>query len=291
VGVTRSFKESPRLWILGILFLVVGIGLMFVAHEIEVTYPLPSEILRDVGIALCISVFIAALIEIGLARKMFENGLNAIMRQTVPEEVWEDIRQHVISQPIIRRKFQITMVIAENKDEYISTTTLDYDVESLRDVLTHHIHHDLDVHRTPQTLPPGRYKEIKVDGSSISLAKAISDDGLTAHFDMHFVKRAKIKHVFVEFKERVQVPADAITWWMPTPTSVVCVNVTVPQGIDVKVKAHHPEQELLDGNLATGWTFSGVMLPGQGLEIQLIQELVAPVPASSSAKSPTAAAS
>ena len=259
----RRVRESLILWILGALFLIVGIGLIVVAHGILSGHVLLSEILRDVGIALCISVFIAVLIEIGLAHQMFEKGLNAIMRQTVPPEVWDEIRQHVISQPVIRRDLHIKMNIANDNGSYISTTSLDYIIESLRGVFTHHVHHELDVHRFA-----AGYQEISVDNHPIDLKEAVSDDHLHAHFDVDFIRSSNNKKISVIFSERVR-ETDVINWWMPTATSRLCVTVTVPDTLDVRVRVHHPEDKLLHLVAPRHWAFDGVMLPGQGLEIQL----------------------
>jgi hypothetical protein len=263
----RSAKESLTLWLLGALFLIVGIGLILGAHKLQSGYVLFSETLRDVGIALCISVFIAFLIEVGLAHRMFENGLNAIMRQTVPPEVWNEIRQNVISQPVIQHDWHITMKIEKGNTEYISTTTLHYVIESLRDVWPHQVHHELDLNRNPVTPPGNRYEKISVDSKPVDLQKAVSTDKLKADFEVPFIGHGKKKKVSVRFSERVS-ETDIITWWMSIATIGLSITVTVPDNLNVTVSAHHPVGVFQVG-VKGHWVFKGVMLPGQGFEIQL----------------------
>lgn len=107
---TAKAKESAVLWTLLLIVFLVGVAFIYVSHEWkEALGELAAEIFRDLGIAFCIAALIAFVIEVGLARKMFANGLDAIMRRTVPPEVWEEIRQRVISQPVIREGFRLTM--------------------------------------------------------------------------------------------------------------------------------------------------------------------------------------
>ena len=284
-GLTGRVKESPLLWALGAFFLLAGIGLIVLAHEIETRQPLASELSRDLGIALCISVFIAALIEIGLAKQMFEKGLNAIMNQTVPPEVWSEVRQHVISQPVYRHRFSITMDIALSNDEYVSTTTLEYKLQSLRDVLKHRVHHRIDKHRALKNYIGSRYKFVKIDDQPINdLQSYISADHLSVDFDIQFSPRRKEAKVAVQFLEYID-PTDTINWWMNTSTETVLVKVSAPVKFEADIEAHHPAPRgLLTGDLASGWTFGGVMLPGQGLEIRLVlPAIAAAIPASASA--------
>ena len=274
-GIRRSIRESPALWGLGLFFLTFGIGMIFAAHEreIEGTDKLLPEILRDVGIALCISVFIAALIEIGLAHKMAENVLDAIMRQTVDPEVWNEIRQHVILQAVLRSNLELCMTITGTGPDYRLTTTLDYQIESLRDFFNHRLQHELDFHR----IEPADcgYQEIKVDEKALELKKVVSDDRLIATFDVYFVKAREKKSVKVEFIETV-AGTDVINWWTTTATKGLTVGVTVPltdsgsPALAVTIQAHHPAGEFKpDPHIQTKWTFEGVMLPGQGFEIRL----------------------
>lgn len=264
----RSIKDSPTLWRLGAGFLVAGITVIYISHKIEAQHGFSSEILRDVGIALCISVFIAFLIEIGLARKMFANGLDAIMEQTVPPRVWDEIRQHVISQPVVRHDFTITMNLAKSMNDYVSTTTLEYTVESLRDALTHHVEHELDAHRNPDPVPCVRYEKISVDNSGLPLQEVVSEDGLKAAYDVNFAWVGDTRKISLSIRELVKA-TDVISWWMTNPTDGLKVEVNAPADLDCEVIAHHPTKGLHDDPKKKGyWRFLGVMLPGQGFEIQ-----------------------
>jgi hypothetical protein len=253
-------------------FFIAGVGLIAYAHHVVASgEPLQAEIARDVGIALCISVLIAVLIEIGLAHQMFEKGLNAIMRQTVDPDVWEEVKQHIVAQPVLRQDFHLTMKISARNGEYVSTTTLEYSLRSQRNVLKHRVHHEIDAHRNLKD-KARRYQFIKLDDKDKDLATVISNEELDADFDISFTRRKREAKVALQFLEYID-PIDTINWWMTTSTNKVFVNVEVPTNFNAVVQAHHPAaKELLKGNLAEGWTFDGVMLPGQGFEVRVVSK-------------------
>jgi len=265
---THSYKESRTLWLLGGLYLAAGFGLLWISHLVQGGRSPLAEILRDFGLALWISVIIGTLIEFGLAHKMFVNGLDAIMRRTVPPQVWSEIRQHVISQPVIRHCFHITMIIKEDNGGYVSTTTLEYVLESLRDVFPHHVQHVLDADRNPKNSAGGRFRDIRVDNKPVDLRSAVSIDRLSARYDVYFEREGDRKKISVTFLESVR-ERDVSNWWMRDVTINLKITVVTPATLQAKVKAHHPEEKLLKPGVKVEWEFPGVMLPGQGFEIQL----------------------
>ena len=119
--------DDKRLQVaLGILFLV-GCGFIVVAHmsQVEAISRLLADLLRDVGVALCISVVVATIIEISLSRKAYLLGLDAIMMRTVPDDVWQEFRQDVVTQPVMRENLSVVMRFqGVNNGRCISTTTL-----------------------------------------------------------------------------------------------------------------------------------------------------------------------
>jgi hypothetical protein len=99
--------------------------------------------------------------------------------------------------------------------------------------------------------------------------KSTSGDQMSVDFDVAFSKKRKEAAVELQFLEYID-PTDTINWWMNTSTNTIRVKVMAPQEFtDVIVEAHHPARALLTGDRINGWTFDGVMLPGQGLEIRV----------------------
>jgi hypothetical protein len=262
----HHLRRDPVLYAAGLCLLIVGIGLVAISHRIEPRSKLAADILREFGIATFISVTIASLIEIGLARKTFEKGLDAIMKQTVPEEIWDEIKQHVISQPVLRRNWAIVMDIKRKEDgKYVSETTVSYSIESLRDLLTHKVHHEVDGHRVIDG--DHCFKSIGIGSDSIDLTKVVKNN--KADFSIYFPQEKNKKSVEVKMEERVG-ESDVINWWMNTQTLGVTVEVHAPATLSVEVHPHHPEKKILakiENN--PRWECKGVMLPGQGFEIRL----------------------
>jgi hypothetical protein len=282
----------------GVLLLAVGGFFIYSARHFR-TGSLRAELLSELGIAVWISVLIAALIEFHLARKTFAKGLDAIMNQTVPEEVWSEIRQHVISQPMLRYDWAINMSLDKEPDEkgrYKSTTTLTYDIQSLRDLRNQEIHHEIDHPRVVDPARPfrsikrqnlrevnsqeptsGEPKKIHLesDGQEESLdLRDIVKDGRKASFWTFFLYEKEWKRVEVSFQEWVN-PTDVINWWMNIATRKIRVEVDVPSGLNVELHAHHPEENILGKSTPAEanpkrWETSetAVMLPGQGFELR-----------------------
>jgi hypothetical protein len=266
-----------------LIVFLVGVTFIYVSHEWkEALGELAAEIFRDLGIAFCISALIAFVIEVGLARKMFANGLDAIMRRTVPPEVWEEIRQRVISQPVIREGFRLTMDIPQPKDgeEYVSKTTLYYELVSLQDGLNFYVEHELDAHRNPKGTGSvaERFTSVEKGPSSSKdhqtyvgegLNELLSANGLALKFPVTFEHNRDKMPITIHFKEVVHLP-DIVTWWMTTASlNPEFVITNLPPNMTVDLEAHHPAHDQLKPNGPRSWKFDGVMLPGQGVEFRL----------------------
>lgn len=266
---------SPRLlWFLFRLF-IAGIILLLAARAAVLHGTIWSEIVRDLGIALCISVVVALIIEVSLSRKIFLRGLDAIMERTVPDEVWQDFRQHVISQQLMRENWTLTMNIRELQDRRLaSRTTVSYVIVSLQDALATDVFHELDSHRS---LPGADHRFLRAtigrdhygDPAQLLGEKLLSEDGLTLRVLVNLKKYGDRSPVELEFEERLTCP-DTIVWWMGRVTKNITIVVKgVPEAMCVGVKTFHPAQGQLEQIADQTWQFTGIMLPGQGVEIRV----------------------
>jgi len=269
--IAHVVKESPILWMLLLFLFIIGVGLIAFAHGSvgSSSDHLLAEVLRDLGIAFCISVLIAFVIEIGLARSMFANGLDAVMNQTIPPDVWKEIRQHIITQPIVRQKYCLTMNIKPTTEagELVSETQLTYEIESLKDALSYTWLHELDAHRTPHGTAASRYSRAHVTGGK---AERLGDN-VTAKLSRDFDHEKDTATVGLAFTEVVKCP-DTISWWMRITTRNPEFSFPVlPSDMEVELSPCHPGgQGRLKpvGREVRHWQFDGVMLPGQGVEIR-----------------------
>jgi hypothetical protein len=282
--IKSNVEESTILWFSLFVAFAMGAFLIFIYHEWKTLLGEPwAEIVRDLGIAFCISALIAVMIEIGLARKLSSNVLDATMRRIVPPEVWEEIRQHIISQPITRERFVLTMSIPQHKDgeECVSHTTLQYDTVGWQDALTFDIEHELDVHRNPQGTGPkaDRFKVIQKGNPGSSeyvnyvgdkLNNILSENGLVLKLPVEFKHHKDKVPIKIVFHEALHAP-DIVNWWMSAATvEPEFVVDDLPSNLNVVIQAHHPKPTLLTPMPSSNrhWKFHGVMLPGQGVEFR-----------------------
>ncbi len=276
---STNHNHGVNLWYLGSLFVV---GLLFIglsqwfeaatgAGWIEIAEHLGLEILRDLGIAFCISVVIALVIELSLATDTFISGLDAIMNRTVPPAVWEDFRQHVITQPIMRKDWHVKMMINPQGDgKWISETELAYVVLGLQRAPSVQIGHDLDVHRTPNgcshRFKKAKFGQVEYAGSSLD---AIVSDVCNIEFPDALINYDDEIPVEVAFVELISCP-DTIVWWMARTTENVFLTInSLPKEWSVEVRSFHPSGKKLEPIGENKWKFTGIMFPGQGLEVRV----------------------
>jgi len=272
-------KHSSIPWPFLSKMFLLGLILILLAHVILAQWNrcewvhLLGDVVRDLGIAFCVSVVIALSIEIGLTREVAANVLDAIMKRTVPKDVWDEMRDHIISQPVIREEFHLTMDMknVRESEEGLSNTTLSYTLVSLEGAMSYNVQHELDEHRTPKTLKAGesRFQSVEVDKESYTgtkLAQCVHD--LAVDLPVVFTRLKDRVSVKVTFKEVIKMP-DVVTWWMSTITRNPTFEIAnLPPDVLVRVEAHHPELGALTHTADTKWEFKGVMLPGQGVEFR-----------------------
>ncbi len=241
---------------------LTGIGLIAAPHYFPVGQVV-DEILRDLGIAACISVLIAGLIELSLARKTFVKGLDAIMMRTVPEDVWRNFRDHIISERLIREHYVATLTVVEQGTQYKLTTSLKYELVSLRSVLNTTITHELDHHRPPAT-PPGKVTKATITSGSDVTTGTTEENKIVLPVKLKgYGSRSTAE---VGFEELIN-DSDTVVLWMSYTTRKVTVKTDLPDSWTVEVRTAHSAQDQIEEGHP--WKFTGVMFAGQGVEIRL----------------------
>jgi hypothetical protein len=302
----RDIAKRPGHYLAGLAFLVLGAFLIVWGTNWKSSHALAADILSEFGIAIWIAVLIAAFIEFHLTEETFRKGVNAIMNRIVPEEVWSEIRQHVIRDPVLRYEWKINMTMESDPnapDTYISETKFTYYIKSLDDSLHQKTHHGIDHHRvvnleepfekiTRQKMKEARSEENSQESTSGQPKSIllIPEDGQEEEnvlknienrervsFYLDFTYEKEWWKVEVSFQERVY-PRDVINWWMNVATRKITVEVDAPSGLNVELHAHHPEENILGKSTQAEtnrkrWETSetAVMLPGQGFELRFSQ--------------------
>lgn len=231
-----------------------------------------GEVVRDIGIAFLISALVAVIVELSLSRETYLRGLDAIMRRTVPDCVWEEFRQRVITQPLMRKSWSIRMKIRRQEDgRCVSETRVAYTIVALHDGLDTQVQHELDVYRTVPG-ERGRFARVICEGiEQADCEKGRTDGGMALALPIRLERHDDTKEIALEFNEVVRCP-DAIAWWMSLATESVAVFVDeLPRDLAMVVKTFHPSQRTHNElEVGKGWRFEGTMLPGQGFEIRVM---------------------
>jgi hypothetical protein len=272
IGVDDTGSRKLVCWLCFVFTL--GLFLIYFSQQQLIHASPIGEICREVGIAFCISVLVAGFIELSLSQRIFVRGLDAIMKRTVPPEVWEEFRQHVITQPMMRKDWTLTMSMEQELGgQYVSTTSVNYTIVSLKDKLKDQIIHEVDLHRTPAGHRI-RFTRAMIGYDSYDSHKKLTDKKLLLGelklmFPVKLRKNKATLPVEVEFKEKINCP-DIIPWWMSRVTQNVKVTIEhLPTSWSVVVKTSHPAKDMRNKIGTNEWEFTGIMLPGQGFEIQI----------------------
>lgn len=267
------FSDSPWNLRFQLFFLFIIGGFLIVVSHLPASFDerFVGEIVRDIGIALCIAVIVAWIIELRLSGDTFIRGLDAIMKRTVPNEVWEHFRQHIISQPMSREHWTLKMNIEEQSaGGYVSRTALSYRVVALEDRLDRPVMHGLDRHRD---LPGDgrRFKGASLDGKEVpDLAPFLTDDGRTLTLPVSLPKCGDHLEVALQFDELIRYP-DTIVWWMNRTTSDVSIEIVgAPETWTIEPRVFHPSRRKFEPTTGNRkWHFDSLLLPGQGFEIRM----------------------
>jgi hypothetical protein len=200
------------------------------------------------------------------------------MKAIIPEDVWEEIRRHIVGQAVIRENYCITMSVDDQVltgGDYISSTTLGYWLRA-GEAQIFNAEHELDGYRTGKdsggNLP--RYVSATVGTRSYvgdELRGFLTPGGLGINLPVKFSKAGEAVWVALELREVVRFP-DTFTWWMPVTTRRPEFKVArMPLNMRFEIKVCHPMPDLLKPRMAEKhWQFDGIMLPGQGFEIRTL---------------------
>ena len=92
-----------------VLIFLLGAILISVASSTIPHASIWHEVIRDLGIAFAVAATIGGIIEWTLARDLELRGINAAVAEFIDPAVWKEICDHIITQPVMRQNFCVSV--------------------------------------------------------------------------------------------------------------------------------------------------------------------------------------
>lgn len=280
------------------LVLVSGIALLLLSRQFQPD-TLWRELIRDLGIATVVSFIVTVVIETYSARRReadIRSGvLDAILGKIIPMRVWDEIRSNIIAPGIVCEGWHLEASVSKRpvvlspavvlspgqppEESLVATGTLTYRLHNqLNREQTVPISHELQCQArgTDQsgalpaflrwTCTPSSGESVEYDGAALRQKKLWRADMLKIPTPIAPSPGA----VQIGLKRREIIPVPGVypwymNWVTENPTITIKTDAT---DLFFRVIARHPNSKLLRQIIpGEAWTFDGVLLPGQALEI------------------------
>jgi hypothetical protein len=292
------------IWFLTIIALIVGSLLILWASSIRKSDPhsLRGEILRDVGIAFIVAIIVTGIYELHmrtiLETEKMEDVLSTVMKYNVPKSVWDEVNKNVLKSDAIRRNVKIDFEIKPDQSLQpglaLLFITYNYDIYRLKSnsaeiEVQHNIVNDYN--------NLARFERVIVtDAQGNTLAEYKAENGqerkkefrTLVHMEQGYDFKKDVfideraVHVMNQRYEIINLPGTYSlgipTIMEGTPKKPVEISVTIPESLNIKPsidtqwREHTFKPKGKQGNKYT-WTYSGIILPGQFLDV-LVSEPV-----------------
>ncbi len=245
------------------------------------------EILRDVALAMLISVFVIIVVELyagvrfrdDLAYDVFE----AVLKKIVPDDIFKQLKNYVFSSNIKRRDWTIRIDIGadsniKDSDLYITNTTISYSIENLYSTKQEHfLRCGLDIGFVDKARNLPHFERVSIGGDVYNeeRLKELFFEGkkhiIRKNIELPPPKEGDMK-IVIEMKQILRVP-DTFCWSCISIADGFKVIITNKcNDIEFNVHPIHPSRDELNKTqtLAGGeeWVFTEGLLPWQGVEIQ-----------------------
>lgn len=254
-------------------------------EELRKEETLFPTLLRDLGIALIIAVFLTVTVESYAGRRLraqaAEDVLAGVFNKIIPETIFEEIRTHVIQAGVLRTGWEIRMGLRKDAtlskrdpNLYISNTRFTYCVNSLlkkrQDIpISAGLAQDINgVDAKGNSLP--RFMKVTIGNTVLSgrdLERCLSRDGTV--FDYRYPLKSDKTEVLIEVEEIVRTP-DAFYWCTPMPADgiKIFIDSNAAPELQFTALAYHPNRDALSEPIkGENWVFPCGILPWQGFEI------------------------
>jgi hypothetical protein len=242
------------------------------------------EVLRDLGIALLITVILAGTVEI-YARVRFKDEIltGAVEAAFKPLSVFDQVRRKIIGSEVIKRDWIVsmnltpdaTMVHSARCEYFASHTIVSYKLSNTSDAMVLYplrinLDKDLVCKGSDGKVVPC-VNSVHIDGDPMKakdFQDCISNEGLTFEKDLR-LHRGQTMQIAVDLSEVVRVP-DTFAWSTNAVTESAGFDIETSGSPEVVcfVEALHPEKGQLIQAAPGRWRFMTGLLPWQGFEIR-----------------------
>lgn len=241
---------------------------------------------RDFGIACLIAVALTIGMEMLMRSRLHDEVRTGVLEATyqtvIPEPIFEEVRNYIISAKVIRRNWRNSMVLRVDPkiarlfpDCVLSRTVVSYEMHPLgkaarNELISATMDEDV-VYCVGNEVKYPRFRSLTIDRSiKPERFEGAQLQALLKKNGFRLEKEVRLDHnpikVILEVEEIVRIP-DTFSWNVPVQTdgAVICVDTSNAPDVVIDIRALHPDKDRLvsemDGSL---WTFAGGILPWQG---------------------------
>jgi hypothetical protein len=281
------FAEKPGRFLIAFVFVVGGIGVSLIVYSTYLSAEsLAGRFWGELGIAFTIAAILALGVEsfaqLKAAEELKRNVLAAVFKRLIPEPVFNQVRDHVLTAVQVRRKYCLSMKLTRELNgrpgEFECETCLSYELHNItgyspKSLIIHDLDHDLEGRGSDGNCLP-RYTIAVIDGQPLDLNKCIVNKYRLEHETM--LPKGKSLLVKINSASIRKVP-DTWNWNMSALAEGATIEIefAVPDvtGVKFEVRALHPQHKDLhpmDDNGTHGkwkWSFEPALLTWQGFEI------------------------
>lgn len=261
-------RASVRMWLLNIVILTAGIGLLLWTHGTREAQL--NEIRRDLGIALIIAA-IATLTYEAYARERFavetlEDMLGKVIGDIVDPQTWTEMRQQILEKTAVRRATTVRVKIKplpdDDRHRAILWTLMEYRLTGLRSHNEEvHVFHWLDKYMKEPAIGLPRFIRIEING----VKQHVAHGATKFEFDVPVgIRGSRGVPIVVEREELVYLPG-AYTLIMSELTELESVSVWEADDIEVEVNCLLKEARV---HPDAAFTPQRTLLPGQCVEFR-----------------------
>lgn len=271
-----------------------GVLLLILSHLLGEEYVTSSEVMKEVGMAVLVSVFLSFTIE-GIAKQRHEASVNnerellsrgifeAIYKRHIPEVVFEEVERCVLNSRIIREQYKVAYTIKDLDEKELSFdvpcsnyvrcfVTTSYVLRNLTSApVTQDIVLHLEKPLEARLIPLVKIENVRIDGDALS-AQQIKDATKMGDSQINFLVNRDIPpngSIKVSIKAAlIKYSTDQEIWSSRIPSDGIELTVNVPDdNLEVCVKANHSQKLILstDDKVMKQWNLDHGIFPHQSL--------------------------
>jgi len=312
----RNSNRGPISELLSVLFhlylmaaLLAGVCLIVVAAFIRASggSEFALDVIRDLGIGLLVSVFVVVFIEwragLTLRKEIAADVLEAVYRRTVPEAIFDQIRDSTFRSDVLRCDWKLDIHVldvaanetlyrqvrdaAGSEAVYLMEVTVSYGLRNLNDhsinyLVSHGI--DLDLCAAESGVPG--FTEVKVakDRFVIDEERRRSLLNTGKPEDQEGISMEKERGNEVLFSKLIELPRSGQTeirykllrairapgiyvLSCATPADGISITINGPENLVFSIRPLHPQGNAIEEADPGHWEFKFGILPWQGIQV------------------------